>query len=248
METEYLPQLPKLLLILFMFHISCFPIEMKILIKITLNHALNGSKVIVFHNTRVFMSIREVAFSHHWGNYWPPLSLVFLIRFTQPFYFRPTVDFCVVPTVYHYAVLKKFLSFPFMLDYSSVVQSMSFRLVRMWLDIYHLLFSSATLAKLLYLDKPLLLDLYSVNNDKKQFKWLLWWLRYAYEVSNVVCRYHSATGVYPYYSFKLKFPLDTQEGLLTDFWALLQKLLFQWLWDKAWVSSLLITSQVMLLL
>lgn len=45
-----------------------------------------------------------------------------------------------------------------------------------------------------------------------------------------------------------KFPLDTQEGLLTDFWALLQKLLFQWLWDKAWVSSLLITSQVMLLL
>ena len=104
--------------------------------------------------------------------------------------------------MYLYAVLEKFLSFPFMLDYSSVVQSMSFRLVRMWLDIYHPLVSSATLAKLLYLDKPLLLDLYSVNNDKKQFKWLLCWLTYAYEVSSVVCSYHSATGVYPYYSFK----------------------------------------------
>ena len=66
-----------------------------------------------------------------------------------------------------YAVLEKSLSFPFMLDYSSVVQSVSFRLVRMWLDIYHLLVSFATLVKLLYLDKPLLLDLYSVNNDKK---------------------------------------------------------------------------------
>lgn len=148
-----------------------------------------------------------------------------------------------------YAVLEKFLSFPFMLDYPSVVQSMSFRLVRMWLDIYHPLVSFATLVKLLYLDKPLLLDLCSENNDKKkQFKWLLWWLTHTHEVSSVVCRYHSATGVHPYYSFKLKFLLDTEEALLTDFWVLLPKLLLQWLWDKSWVSSLLITSQVMLLL
>ena len=41
----------------------------KIRINITLNQALNGGKVIVFHDTGVFMSIREVIFSHHWVNY-----------------------------------------------------------------------------------------------------------------------------------------------------------------------------------
>lgn len=49
----------------------------KILINITLNHALNGGKVIVFHNTGVFMSIREVIFFSPLGQLLIPRSLFF---------------------------------------------------------------------------------------------------------------------------------------------------------------------------
>ena len=70
METEYLPQFPKL--ILFMFHIIASQLKFLKMLKRILNHALNGSKVSVFHNTRVFMSIREVIFFSPWGQLLTP--------------------------------------------------------------------------------------------------------------------------------------------------------------------------------
>lgn len=148
----------------------------KILTNITLNHALNGGKVIVFHNTGVFMSVREVIFSSPLGQLLIPRSLFLWKVLCSLFYLGPTVDFSVVPTVHLGTALEKSLSVPFLLGYSSVVQSMSFRLVRICLEIYLPLVSSITSVKLLYIDKPWLLDLYNVSNDKTWFTWLLWWL------------------------------------------------------------------------
>lgn len=140
-----------------MFQSHCFQIGILENTFITLNRTLNLGKTIVFYKIYLllffFLSIREVIFFSPLGKLLIPRNMFFGKVLRCLFYFGPIVDFSPASRMYLCIALVKSWSLPFLVGYSSVVQSMGFRRVRMWLEIYLPLARSATSINLLYIDE-----------------------------------------------------------------------------------------------
>lgn len=139
-----------------MFQSHCFQIGILENTFITLNRTLNLGKTIVFYKIYLLFFF----FVHKGGHFFLtfgwitcPQKHVFGKVLRCLFYFGPIVDFSPASRMYLCIALVKSWSLPFLVGYSSVVQSMGFRRVRMWLEIYLPLARSATSINLLYIDE-----------------------------------------------------------------------------------------------